>query len=181
MFVPCARAEAASRVNILNFCEKDYEDILSVIDKIRLDKRKEFHTRKTPDAGRLRNNDGNVFSRLGHQRTSEFKRPSDTYSPSMTKSGSDREYSRDVSYSRGRPHKRDSSPSRDQPRSKYHSYGIEESMKRGRNSESSLSHVSESGTSEGGHWKSKSKRHKPTDEEDLAVPWSCEKVDPFTP
>nr|GEX20805.1 zinc finger CCCH domain-containing protein 49-like [Tanacetum cinerariifolium] len=32
----------------------------------------------------------------------------------------------------------------------------------------------ESGTSEGGHWKSKSKRRKPTNEEDLAVPWSCE-------
>ncbi|GKD95360.1 reverse transcriptase domain-containing protein, partial [Tanacetum coccineum] len=35
--------------------------------------------------------------------------------------------------------------------------------------------------SDGGHWKSKLKRHKPTDEEDLAVPWSCEEVDPFTP
>nr|GEY05783.1 reverse transcriptase domain-containing protein [Tanacetum cinerariifolium] len=32
-----------------------------------------------------------------------------------------------------------------------------------------------------GHWKSKSKRRKPTEEEDLAVPWSCEEVDPFTP
>nr|GEW15156.1 hypothetical protein [Tanacetum cinerariifolium] len=28
----------------------------------------------------LRNNDGNVFGRLGHQRQSAFKRPSDTYS-----------------------------------------------------------------------------------------------------
>nr|GEY71568.1 reverse transcriptase domain-containing protein [Tanacetum cinerariifolium] len=28
--------------------------------------------------------------------------------------------------------------------------------------------------------KSRSKRRKPTDEEDLAVPWSCEEVDPFT-
>ncbi|GJY88698.1 hypothetical protein Tco_0503326 [Tanacetum coccineum] len=36
-------------------------------------------------------------------------------------------------------------------------------------------------TSDGGHWKSKSKRHKPTDEDDLVVPWSCEEVDPFTP
>nr|GEZ62380.1 hypothetical protein [Tanacetum cinerariifolium] len=55
------------------------------------------------------------------------------------------------------------------------------SMKRRRNSESPLSHVSESGTSKGGHWKSKSKRRKPTDEEDLAAPWSCEEVDPFAP
>nr|GFA03512.1 hypothetical protein [Tanacetum cinerariifolium] len=51
----------------------------------------------------------------------------------------------------------------------------------GRNGESPLSRVSESDTSEGEHWKSKLKRHKPTDEEDLAVPWSCEEVDPFTP
>ncbi|GJT56388.1 reverse transcriptase domain-containing protein [Tanacetum coccineum] len=39
----------------------------------------------------------------------------------------------------------------------------------------------ESGTSDEGHWNSKSKRHKPTDEDDLVVPWSCEEVDPFTP
>nr|GEX67342.1 hypothetical protein [Tanacetum cinerariifolium] len=117
------------------------------------------------------------------------------------------EYSRDGSYSRGHPHKRDSSPSRDRPRSRYRSHGIEKSygntypsyqtgdkhmyhshstgrsssMKRRRNSESPLSHVLKSGTSKRGHWKSKSKRRKPTDEEDLAAPWSCEEVDPFTP
>nr|GEZ07933.1 hypothetical protein [Tanacetum cinerariifolium] len=234
-------AEAASRVNILNFCEEHYEDILPVMDKIRRDKRKEVHTRldfgensrksqrmredsknssaKTLSAryrnpserpqirDRLRNNDGNVFSRLVHQRKNAFKRLSDTYSPSTTKSGPDREYSRDGSYSRGRPHKRDSSPSRDRPQSRdrshdikesygntypsyrtgdkhrYHSHGIgrSSSMKRERNSESSLSRVSESGTNEGGNSKSKSKRRKPTDEEDLAVPWSYEEADSFTP
>nr|GFA72086.1 hypothetical protein [Tanacetum cinerariifolium]GFB13106.1 hypothetical protein [Tanacetum cinerariifolium] len=42
--------------------------------------------------------------------------------------------------------------------------------KRGRDSESLLSRVSESGFSNGGHWKSKSKRHKPTDEDDLMMP-----------
>nr|GFA76305.1 reverse transcriptase domain-containing protein [Tanacetum cinerariifolium] len=111
------------------------------------------------------------------------------------------EYSRDGSYSRGRPHKRDSSPSRDRShdiaescgntypsyrtrdKHRYHSHGTGRSsnMKRERNSESSLSRVSKSGTSKGGHWKSKSKRRKPTDEEDLAAPWLCEEVDPFTP
>nr|GEY26837.1 hypothetical protein [Tanacetum cinerariifolium] len=54
-------------------------------------------------------------------------------------------------------------------------------MKRGRNSESLLSRVSKSGTNEGGHWKSNSKRRKPADEEDLAAPWLCEEVDPFIP
>nr|GEW36664.1 hypothetical protein [Tanacetum cinerariifolium] len=198
-------AEAASRVNILDFCEKHYEDILPVMDKIRRDKRKEGHTRldfrenskksrriredsqnssvKTLSAryrnpserpqihDHFRNNDGNVFGRLGHQRQSAFKRLSDTYSPSTTKSGPDREYSRDGSNSRGRPHKRESSPRRGRSHSieescgntypsyrtwdkhRYHSHGIRRSssMKRGRNSESSLSRVSESGTSEGGH------------------------------
>ncbi|GKC25961.1 hypothetical protein Tco_1028111 [Tanacetum coccineum] len=235
-------ADAAPRVNILDFCEEHYEDILPVImDNILRDKRKEVHTRldfresskksrrmredsQNSSAGtfparyrnpserpkmrdRLRSNDGNVFGRLAHRRQSAFERLSNTYSPSTTKSGPDIANSRDHSHSRCRPHRRDSSPSRDHPRSRDRSRGIEESysntcssyrtwarhryhsrdkdhsrsMKRGRKSESPLSRVSESGTSDGGHWKSNSKRRKPTIEEDLAVPWSCEEVDPFTP
>ncbi|GKC99359.1 reverse transcriptase domain-containing protein, partial [Tanacetum coccineum] len=54
-------------------------------------------------------------------------------------------------------------------------------MKRGRTSESPLSRVSESGTSGEGRWKLASKRQKLIDEEDLAVPWTCEEVDLFTP
>ncbi|GJZ69944.1 reverse transcriptase domain-containing protein [Tanacetum coccineum] len=38
-----------------------------------------------------------------------------------------------------------------------------------------------SGTSNEGHWKSRTKRRKLTDEDDLAEPWTCEEVDPFTP
>nr|GEY12725.1 reverse transcriptase domain-containing protein [Tanacetum cinerariifolium] len=38
-------AEAAPRVNILDFFEEHYEDILPVMDKIRREKRKEVHTR----------------------------------------------------------------------------------------------------------------------------------------
>ncbi|GJX20449.1 reverse transcriptase domain-containing protein [Tanacetum coccineum] len=48
-------------------------------------------------------------------------------------------------------------------------------------SESPSSRGSESSTSNRGHWKSKAKRRKPADEEDLAVPWTCEDVDLFTP
>nr|GFC51687.1 hypothetical protein [Tanacetum cinerariifolium] len=125
----------------------------------------------------------------------------------MTKSGPDKEYSRDDSRSSGRPHKQDSSPHRYLLRSRDRSHNIKESygntypsyrtgdqhryhshdtwhsssMKRGRTSESPLSRMLESSTSEKGHWKSKSKRRKATDEEDLAVPWSCEDVNPFTP
>ncbi|GJZ50355.1 hypothetical protein Tco_0604545 [Tanacetum coccineum] len=156
---------------------------------------------------RLGNNGENVFGRLGHRKQKAFERLSNTYSPSTTKSGPDRTNSRDHSYSRGRPHRRDS-PSRDRFQSRDRSRGIEESYgntcsfyrggdthrshsrdrdrsrstKRGRESESSLSRVSESGTSDGGHLKSRSrKRHRSTDEEDLAVPWSCEDVNLFTP
>nr|GEV53781.1 reverse transcriptase domain-containing protein [Tanacetum cinerariifolium] len=122
---------------------------------------------------RLRYNDGNVFDRLGHRRQNAFDQLSDTYSPSTTKSGPDRANYRDRSHSKGRPRRRDSSPSRDRPRSKDRLCGIEESygnacssygtgarhryhsrdrdrcrsMKRGRESESPLSRVSESGTS----------------------------------
>nr|GFA41794.1 reverse transcriptase domain-containing protein [Tanacetum cinerariifolium] len=49
--------------------------------------------------------------------------------------------------------------------------------KKGRDSESLLSRVSKSDSSDGGNWKSKSKRHKPTDEDDLTMPWMCEEVE----
>nr|GEV47186.1 hypothetical protein [Tanacetum cinerariifolium] len=129
----------------------------------------------------------NVFDRLGHQKKSVFDRLSDTFSPSTTKSGSDRANSGDRSHSRVHPRRQDSSPSRDRSRSRNGLRGIEESygntcssysrdrnrspsIKRAKESKFSLSRVSESGTSGGGHWKSKSKRRKPTGEEDLAVP-----------
>ncbi|GJS29597.1 hypothetical protein Tco_0490217 [Tanacetum coccineum] len=41
---------------------------------------------------------------------------------------------------------------------------------------------SESEYSEGGHWKSKSRRHRSsTYEDDLSQPWTCEERNPFTP
>nr|GEU94384.1 reverse transcriptase domain-containing protein [Tanacetum cinerariifolium] len=140
-------------------------------------------------------------------RQSAFDRLSDTYSPSITKSSPDRANSRNRSHSKGRSCKRDSSPSRSRPQSRDRLRGTKESyvntcsfyrigarhryyshdrdrsrsMKRGKESESPLSRESESGSMEEGHWKSKSKRRKPIGEEDLAVPWSCEEVDLFTP
>ncbi|GJX07523.1 reverse transcriptase domain-containing protein [Tanacetum coccineum] len=42
--------------------------------------------------------------------------------------------------------------------------------------------LSESEDSEGGHWKSRSKKKKSCrEEDDLSQPWVCEEVDPFTP
>nr|GEV08219.1 reverse transcriptase domain-containing protein [Tanacetum cinerariifolium] len=203
------KADAALKVNILDFCEEHYKDILPRAHSSAetLPARYRNPSERQKMRNRLRHNDENVFERLGHRRQSAFDRLSDTYSPSTTKSGPDRTNSRDRSHNRGRPCRQDSSPNRDRPRSRDRLRGIEESygntcssyrigsrhryhprdrdrsrsMKKVRESKSPLSRVSESGTSDGGHWKSKSKRRKPTGEEDLAVPWSCEEVDPFTP
>nr|GFA37434.1 reverse transcriptase domain-containing protein [Tanacetum cinerariifolium] len=153
---------------------------------------------------RLKYNDEDVFDQLGHRRQSAFYRLSNTYSPSTTKSSPNEGNLRDRSHSRGRSPRRGSS-SRDRPRNKNRPRGIKESygntrssyrargghgyhardidrsrsMKRGRESESPLSRVSESGTSDEGHWKTRAKRRKPADEEDLSVPWTCEDVDQF--
>ncbi|GJW57125.1 hypothetical protein Tco_0103856 [Tanacetum coccineum] len=137
-------ADATPRVNIQDFCEEHYEDIMPVImDKIRCDKRKEVYARldfgESPKKRRIRESSQNSSTRTLPARTE-------------TKHGY-------------RPRDRDDS--------RYE--------KRGRESKSPSSRVLESGTINGGHWKSRSKRHKSTDEDDLAVPWICEEVDPFTP
>ncbi|GJS77468.1 hypothetical protein Tco_0727349 [Tanacetum coccineum] len=147
--------DASLRVNILDFCEEHYEEILPVImDKIRRDKRKEVYTRldfrdNTKKSQRIR--EGSQNSSAGGTLTTE--------------NGPDRASSRDHSHSRGRPHRRDSSLSRDRPqnssseesygntgssyktgaRHKYHSRDRDRPsiMKRGRESESPLSRVSE--------------------------------------
>ncbi|GJU74795.1 reverse transcriptase domain-containing protein [Tanacetum coccineum] len=218
--------DAAPRVNIQDFCEEHYEDILPIImEKARRDKRKKVQTRlnfenfkKTrrerenslnsraknsparfhPESSRIRGreryDDRNVFNRLTHRRRSVHERLSDTYSPSTTKSGPSRTDSRDPSHSRGH------SRSRERPRMEDRSRGTEESygdtysqrtkteykdrsrnIRKWRESESPLSRGSESDTSNGGHWKSRTKRRKLADEDDLAEPWTCEDVDPFTP
>ncbi|GKE56860.1 reverse transcriptase domain-containing protein [Tanacetum coccineum] len=42
-------------------------------------------------------------------------------------------------------------------------------------------YLSQSEHERGGHWKSKSKKQKSIDEDDLSQPWLCEETDPFTP
>nr|GEU99037.1 reverse transcriptase domain-containing protein [Tanacetum cinerariifolium] len=155
---------------------------------------------------RLRYNDRHVLDRLGQRRQSAFDRLSKTYSPSTTKSIPYRTSYRDRSHGRCRPHRRDASNG-DRPESNdcfrgvgesydnshssygmginhgyhYHDRDRSRHTKRGRDSESSLSIVSKSDFSDEGNWKSKSKRHKPTNEDDLTMPWMCKEVDPFTP
>ncbi|GJV09987.1 reverse transcriptase domain-containing protein [Tanacetum coccineum] len=104
-------ADATPRVNIQDFCEEHYEDIMPVImDKIRRDKRKKVHARLDREVNEKENSEKALKTQVsgpspqGHRRQSAFDRLSDTYSPSTTKSGSDRE-TRDRSHSRSRPHR----------------------------------------------------------------------------
>ncbi|GJV12408.1 hypothetical protein Tco_1353949 [Tanacetum coccineum] len=160
------------------------------------------HTlKKSKTDGRGRNDEKSVFNRLSHRKKSVLEQLSDAYSPSTTNSRPSRASSRDHSHGRGRPRSRDCPRVRDRLRGAKESYGdtyssrrtrtkyrdrsydkdCSRSMKRRRVSESLLSRISVSSPSNGGRWKSKVKRHRSTDEEDLAVPWSCEDVNPFTP
>nr|GEX22569.1 hypothetical protein [Tanacetum cinerariifolium] len=139
---------------------------------------------------RLRYNDRHVLDRLGHQRQSAFDRLSKTYSPSTTKSRQDRTSSKDHPHGRSCPHMLDTSnkgrpenmerfrsvrESYDDSHShSYHDRDRSRHMKRRRASESPLSSVSRSDSSDGRYQKSKSKRHKPTDEDDLTMPRMCE-------
>nr|GEW78695.1 reverse transcriptase domain-containing protein [Tanacetum cinerariifolium] len=163
-------ADATPGVNIQDFCEEYYEDILPIImDKVRRDKRKK----------------------------SAFDRLSETYSPSTTKSRPCKTNSRDHPRGKNRPRRLDTS-NEDCPEDKERFHGVRESyddsyshsyhdrdrfrhMKRKGDNESPLLSVSKSDTSDERYRKSSSKRHKTTDEDDLTRPWMCEEEDPFTP
>nr|GEU44686.1 reverse transcriptase domain-containing protein [Tanacetum cinerariifolium] len=218
-------ANSTPRVNIQEFCEEHYEDILPIImEKVRHDRRKDVHTRldfgegprervrkdsyysntraRSTELGRVKVQDrlkyGNrhVLDRLGHRRQSAFDRLSETYSPSTTISRPQKTDSRDSP--RGRNRTRTLSASRDDrhkdreglcsTRESYgdsfsHSYrdgSHHHHMKRKRD-KSPPSSMSRSNSSDEKHRKSRSKRHQPTDEDDLKRPWMCEEENPFTP
>nr|GEW42017.1 reverse transcriptase domain-containing protein [Tanacetum cinerariifolium] len=124
-------ANSTPRVNIQEFCEEHYKDILPIImEKIHHDRRKDVHTRldfgegpkervredsyysnpwaRATEPGRVKVQDrlkyGNrhVLDRLGHRRHSAFDRLSETYSPSTTKSRPQKTDSRDSSRGKGR-------------------------------------------------------------------------------
>nr|GEZ55280.1 reverse transcriptase domain-containing protein [Tanacetum cinerariifolium] len=146
---------------------------------------------------RLRYSDRHVLDRLGHRRQSAFDRLSETYSPSTTKSRPRGTDSRDHPRGKSRPHRLDTS-NEDCPKDRERFCSVKESydvsfshsyrdenrsrhIKRRMDSESPLSSVSKSDSSNGRYWRSRSKRHKSTDEDDLTRPWMCEEEDPFRP
>nr|GEX93818.1 reverse transcriptase domain-containing protein [Tanacetum cinerariifolium] len=216
-------ANSAPRVNIQEFCEEHYEDILPIImKKVRHDRRKNVHIRLDFGEGpkeriredsyysntrarateprrvkvqdRLKYGNRHVLDRLGHRRQNAFDRLSETYSPSTTKYRPQKTDSRDSL--RGRSRTRSLTASRDgrhkdkeclhSTRESYgdsfpHSYrdgSHHHHMKRKRD-KSPQSSASRSDSSDGKH--RKSRRHQPTDEDDLKRLWMCEEENPFTP
>nr|GEU80968.1 reverse transcriptase domain-containing protein [Tanacetum cinerariifolium] len=124
-------ANSTPRVNIQEFCEEHYEDILPIImEKVHHDRRKDVHTRldfgegprertredpyysntraRATEPGRVRVQDrlkyGNrhVLNRLGHRRQSAFDRLSGTYLSSTTESRPQRTDSRNSPRGRSR-------------------------------------------------------------------------------
>nr|GEV53734.1 hypothetical protein [Tanacetum cinerariifolium] len=194
-------ADATPRVNIQEFCEEYYEDILPItMDKVRHSHHSSARARtikpeRVKVQDRLRYGDRHVLDRLGHRRQSAFDRLSETYSLSTTKSRP-RTDSRDPPRGRSRPHGLDTSKEdRPKDRERFRSVGksYDDSfshsyrdgnrslhMKRRRDNESPLSSVL-SDSSDGRYRRSRSKRHKSTDEDELTRPWMCEEEDPFTP
>nr|GEV85048.1 reverse transcriptase domain-containing protein [Tanacetum cinerariifolium] len=141
-------ANSTPRVNIQEFCEEYYEDILPIImEKVRHDRRKDVHTRGLP---------------RGRNRTR-------TMSASRDDRLKDRECSRRIR------------ESYDDSFSHFYRDGGHHHHMKMRRDKSPPSSRSRSDSSDGKHRRSKLKRQKPTDEDDLTRPWMCEEENPFTP
>nr|GEW68688.1 reverse transcriptase domain-containing protein [Tanacetum cinerariifolium] len=163
------------------------------INKVRHDRRKDVHTRldfgegprervredsyysntkaRATEPGwvkvqdRLKYGNRHVLDRLGHQRQGAFDRLSETYSPSTTKSRPRKTDS--IDSPRGRSRTRTlSAPRDDRHKDRECLRGTRESASR-------------SDSSDGKY--RKSRRHQPTDEDDLKRPWMCEEENLFTP
>ncbi|GJR58105.1 retrovirus-related pol polyprotein from transposon TNT 1-94 [Tanacetum coccineum] len=165
-------AEPPPGVNIQDFYEEHYEDILPVImDKIRHDKRKKVHARldfgESPKK-RIREGSQNSSAKTLSAR---YHNPSERLKVRDRLRYNDRHVLDRLGHRTGQT-----------PRILL---TVEAALTSGTLLTEIIPRVEtaprQSSTSDGGHWKSKSKRHKSTDEDDLAVPWICEDVDPFTP
>ncbi|GJW88009.1 hypothetical protein Tco_0163349 [Tanacetum coccineum] len=164
-----------------------------------------YHMReKSKTEARRKDEAMSVFNRLSHRKRSAFERLSNTYSPSTTKSGPSNTTPRDCSHGKNPTDSRNRSSDRSRSRTRSHLRGVKESygdtyssqrtrprdrsrnndhhrsMKKKRGNESPSSWASVSSSSNGAHQRPR-RRHESTDEEDLAVPWTCEDVNPFTP
>nr|GEW91791.1 reverse transcriptase domain-containing protein [Tanacetum cinerariifolium] len=145
-------ANTTPRVNIQELCEEYYEDILPIImEKARHERLKDVHARSRP----RKINPKDSLRGRSHTRTLGTQR--DDRNRGVGDCHSTKESYGDSSAhplrSKNNTKRRDRSPS---------------------------SSMSRSRPNEGKYQNSKSKRHKPT-EDDLTKPWTCEEVNPFTP
>ncbi|GJU92892.1 hypothetical protein Tco_1317648 [Tanacetum coccineum] len=134
-------------------CDKNYQQLLPLIAE-KMQKEKERQDKLNAVKARLLY--GNE-TRRNHEEShySESKTPTARTKPRRSRHQSSHEKEIEV-----------------QPREHHH---------RGTSSRET-SGYSESEDSEGGHWKSKSRRHRSnTHEDDLSQPWTCEEINPFTP
>ncbi|GJT34376.1 reverse transcriptase domain-containing protein [Tanacetum coccineum] len=174
--------DAAPRVSILDFCEEHYEEILPVImDKIRRDKRKEVHTRldfgdNTKKSRRMREGSQNSSAGTLSARARLIDLATLTrqaqLSPGRTRQALGIILTVEVALTDGTLlSARIVLEVKTAPMaSKNHM--VIHAPPTGQEPDTGITLATGVALS---------KRHKPTDEDDLAVPWSCEEVDPFTP
>nr|GEU82147.1 hypothetical protein [Tanacetum cinerariifolium] len=182
-------ADTTPRVNIQEFFKQYYEDILPIImEKVCHDRRKDVHTRLNFREGprertiedsnhssararitkpervkvqdRLRYGNHHVLDRLGHRRY-----PPQDRSHTHGLNTSSEDYPKDRERFRSIGESYDDSFSHS-----YHDGNRSRHTKKRRDNESPLSNVSRSDSSDGRYRRSKSKRHKSTDEDDLTRP-----------
>nr|GEV82085.1 reverse transcriptase domain-containing protein [Tanacetum cinerariifolium] len=170
-------ADTTPTVNIQKFCEEYYEDILPIImEKVRHDQRKNVHTRLDFGGPRERIREDSHYSNA-RARATEPERVKETDSRDPPRGRSRARIlntSRDV---RPKDRERFRSAKESYGDSFSHSYrdgGHSYHMKRRRDNKSPPSSVDEK------YRRSKSKRHKSADEDDLTRPWMCEEENPFT-
>ncbi|GJT78118.1 reverse transcriptase domain-containing protein [Tanacetum coccineum] len=157
--------DAAPRVNIQDFCEEHYEDILpAIMDKIRRDKRKEVSGGRARSTGlaTLTRQARLSLARIGRALEITLRLEVVLTDGTLPRAEAVPEVKIALVASKNQmiiP----TPPTRQSP-----DMGI-------------TLVTGATGISDEGRWKSASKRQKLIDEEDLAVPWTCEEVDPFTP
>nr|GEU80010.1 reverse transcriptase domain-containing protein [Tanacetum cinerariifolium] len=183
------------RVNIQEFCDEYYEDILPIImEKVRHDRRKDVHTRLDFREGpreRVREDSHHSSARARATKPKRVKvqdrlRYGDCHETDSRDPPRGRSRARCLNTSR-EDHPKDRERFRNVGESyddsfshSYRNGNCSRHIKRRKDNKSPLSSVSRSDSSDGRYRRSRSKRHKPTDEDDLMKPWISEEEDPFT-
>nr|GEV39418.1 hypothetical protein [Tanacetum cinerariifolium] len=161
-------ADATPMVNIQEFCEEFYEDILPIImEKVCRDRRKDVHTR------------------LDFRKVSE-KEQEKIPTTQERELGLQNQNAKLTRQARPNPDPEGWIPGtilgvEAVPTGWTLQKKIVQRMGTLLDNESPLFSVSRSDSSDGRYRRSRSKRHKSTDDNDLTKPWMCEEEDPFTP